>query len=254
MSSNNINNLPLPYGWVEQRSPDGHRFYVDTKANPPRSIWTHPYEDEQYLHEHPDVREKMRTSISNQELRSSRSDHKQSNYDDRDTRRHSYNGQSSSSSRSPGHNRGFFGKLKDKAIGTTEERQAEKARAAQIQEQRRQQRLAQQQAYYNQAQYAPPPQQYGNRYGGYGGTYGSGGLGGLGGMSGRRTGGMGMGGMALPLIGGMAGGLLLGEALGDFGGGGFDNGGFGGGGFDGGGFGGGGFDGGGFDNGGGGGF
>ncbi|KAJ3928311.1 MAG: hypothetical protein NXY57DRAFT_1021743 [Lentinula lateritia] len=132
MSSNNINNLPLPYGWVEQRSPDGHRFYVDTKANPPRSIWTHPYEDEQYLHEHPDVREKMRTSISNQELRSSRSDHKQSNYDDRDTRRHSYNGQSSSSSRSPGHNRGFFGKLKDKAIGTKEERQAEKARAAQV--------------------------------------------------------------------------------------------------------------------------
>lgn len=87
-------------------------FKVDTKANPPRSIWTHPYEDEQYLHEHPDVREKMRTSISNQELRSSRSDHKQSNYDDRDTRRHSYNGQSSSSSRSPGHNRGFFGKVR----------------------------------------------------------------------------------------------------------------------------------------------
>ncbi|GAW06010.1 hypothetical protein LENED_007902 [Lentinula edodes] len=253
MSSNNINDLPLPYGWVEQRSPDGHRFYVDTKANPPRSIWTHPYEDEQYLHEHPDVREKMRTSTSNQELRSSRSDIKQSNYDDRDARRHSYNGQSSSS-KIPGHNRGFFGKLKDKAIGTKEERQAEKARAAQLQEQRRQQRLAQQQAYYNQAQYAPPPQQYSNRYGGYGDTYGSGGLGGLGGMSGRRTGGMGMGGMALPLIGGMAGGLLLGEALGDFGGGGFDNGGFGGGGFDGGGFGGGGFDGGGFDNGGGGGF
>jgi hypothetical protein len=32
---------------------------VDTKANPPRSIWTHPYEDEVFLREHPDVHEKV---------------------------------------------------------------------------------------------------------------------------------------------------------------------------------------------------
>ncbi|KAJ3721562.1 hypothetical protein C8R42DRAFT_667804 [Lentinula raphanica] len=233
-SSNNYQDLPLPYGWIEQYH-EGHRYYVDTKANPPRSIWVHPYEDEQYLREHPDVREKVRPS-SSQGLNS-----KKPSYNDEErTRRHSYNGESS---RAPkGAKRGFFGKLKDKAIGTKEEREAEKVRMAQLQEQRRQQRLAQQQAYYSQAQYAPPPQQYGNRYGGYGGGYGYGsGMGGMGGMGGRRTGGM--GGMALPLIGGMAGGLLLGEALDDFGGGGFGNGGFDNGGFDGGGF-----DGGGFDN------
>ncbi|KAJ4002475.1 hypothetical protein F5050DRAFT_26719 [Lentinula boryana] len=209
-SSNNIQDIPLPYGWKKQYHESGHPYYVDTKSNPPRSIWTHPYEDEQYLREHPDAREKVRP-LSSQGLGSQ----KQS-LNEKETRRHSYNGQSS---KAPiGHKRGFFGKLKDKAIGTKEEREAEKARMAQLQEQRRQQRLAQQQAYYSQAQYAPPPQQYGNRYGGNGygtGMGGIGGMSGMGGMGGRRTGGMG----------------------------GFDNGGFNGGGFDGGGF-----DGGGFDN------
>jgi hypothetical protein len=41
---------PLPPGWVRQFDPtEGHQFFVDTKANPPRSIWTHPYDDEEFL-------------------------------------------------------------------------------------------------------------------------------------------------------------------------------------------------------------
>jgi hypothetical protein len=40
----------LPQGWVRQfDASSGHQFFVDTKANPPRSIWQHPYDDEQYL-------------------------------------------------------------------------------------------------------------------------------------------------------------------------------------------------------------
>ena len=35
---------------------NGQTSQVDTNVNPPRSIWVHPYEDAQYLHEHPDVR------------------------------------------------------------------------------------------------------------------------------------------------------------------------------------------------------
>ncbi|KAJ7900205.1 hypothetical protein B0H14DRAFT_2672715, partial [Mycena olivaceomarginata] len=51
---------PLPYGWISQvDSGSGHTFYVDTKATPPRSIWVHPLDDEQYLREHPEVREKQ---------------------------------------------------------------------------------------------------------------------------------------------------------------------------------------------------
>jgi hypothetical protein len=57
-----------------------------------------------------------------------------------DQRRHSYGGESGqrvegaagSSSNSGQKKRGLFGKLKDKAIGTKEEREAEKKRAAEV--------------------------------------------------------------------------------------------------------------------------
>lgn len=43
-------NRPLPPGWIRQFDPkEQHQFFVDTKANPPRSIWIHPYDDEQFL-------------------------------------------------------------------------------------------------------------------------------------------------------------------------------------------------------------
>ena len=43
-------NRPLPEGWVRSFDPDNsHQFYVDTKADPPRSIWHHPHDDDQYL-------------------------------------------------------------------------------------------------------------------------------------------------------------------------------------------------------------
>lgn len=41
---------PLPDGWVRQYDGShGHQFFVDTRANPPRSIWHHPYDDREYL-------------------------------------------------------------------------------------------------------------------------------------------------------------------------------------------------------------
>jgi len=41
---------PLPEGWIRQWDPESkHHFYVDTKANPPRTIWNHPYEDREWL-------------------------------------------------------------------------------------------------------------------------------------------------------------------------------------------------------------
>ena len=40
----------LPEGWVRQYDETSHhQFFVDTKADPPRSTWHHPYDDEQYL-------------------------------------------------------------------------------------------------------------------------------------------------------------------------------------------------------------
>ena len=41
---------PLPSGWLRQYDPEhGHQYFVDTNADPPRSIWQHPYDDEQYM-------------------------------------------------------------------------------------------------------------------------------------------------------------------------------------------------------------
>ena len=109
---------------------------MDTKASPPRAIWVHPYEDEQFLREHPDIRsrlEKERPSNAPPPYSS---------------RRHSFSGSPSGShltvpeqtaaapsrsqpgtpsmAQSQSAPRGFFGKLKDKAIGTKEEREAKR--------------------------------------------------------------------------------------------------------------------------------
>ncbi|KAF2115580.1 hypothetical protein BDV96DRAFT_612814 [Lophiotrema nucula] len=41
---------PLPPGWIRQfDTKERHQYFVDTKANPPRSIWTHPYDDPDFL-------------------------------------------------------------------------------------------------------------------------------------------------------------------------------------------------------------
>ncbi|THV50855.1 hypothetical protein BGAL_0133g00130 [Botrytis galanthina] len=40
----------LPPGWIRQYDTESnHQFFVDTRQNPPRSIWRHPYDDDEYL-------------------------------------------------------------------------------------------------------------------------------------------------------------------------------------------------------------
>ncbi|KAI0788535.1 hypothetical protein C8Q75DRAFT_807746 [Abortiporus biennis] len=241
----------LPPGWVQQFDKHtNHPFWVDSNAKPPRAIWVHPYEDEQFLNDHPDIRQRLSNedSVTPNDAPPPYS-----------PRRHSYSGSSTgvgssnarlaesqphtpdprSKSQTGQKHRGFFGKMKDKAIGTKEEREEakrqEKILMQKEMEQRRQQRLADPYG-MSSSMYGPPsgyPYGYGSGLGGYGGM---GGLGsrGYGGGYGRSGygGGFGGGGIGLPLLGGLAGGLILGEALdGGFGGGGFgggfDNGGFG---------------------------
>ncbi|KAI8981262.1 hypothetical protein BD414DRAFT_579327 [Trametes punicea] len=260
-------NEPLPEGWVREWDPSTkHPFWVDTKAQPPRSIWVHPYEDEQFLREHPDIRDRLARENGGTPTDAP---------PPYSPRRHSFHGTSSGSHLSvptndrrpsisqpstPSHERGFFGKLKDKAIGTKEEREAKRqeekrrqeAYLRQLAEQRRlqQERMQQQRVsspfggygafnqgpVYSQPVYAAPA---GNPWS-IGGGFGSSRYGGRSGFG---------GGIGMPLLAGAAGGLLLGDLLdgpgfgggwgGGWGGPGWDNGGFGGGGFDGGGFGGG---------------
>ncbi|KAJ1018137.1 hypothetical protein NDA16_005003 [Ustilago loliicola] len=60
---------PLPKGWIRQYDPSTHHnFFVDTLANPPRSIWVHPYDDEQYQREHPDQVRRERERIQKEHM------------------------------------------------------------------------------------------------------------------------------------------------------------------------------------------
>jgi len=236
---------PLPFGWVKEvDQSSGRSFYVDTKATPPRSIWTHPYEDDEYLKAHPDVREKVKTN----RFGGSEPDLPPPSFEE-SQRRHSFGeGRPSSSQQSrptsmpvagSSKPRGPIGTLKDQLFGTKEERKADKLRRKEQdrlrreaqQQQIQQENLARQQYYASQQSQCGNDPRFGGGYdrgfgGGYDPRFGGPGYGGGFGSNSRRRGG---GGIGLPLLGGLAGGLLLGDILdGGFGGGGFD-GGFGGG-------------------------
>ncbi|PAV22272.1 WW Rsp5 WWP domain containing [Pyrrhoderma noxium] len=242
----------LPDGWIKEfdRNYNAY-FYVDTKASPPRSIWVHPYKDEQFLNEHPEVRKRLEAGASPPpsytsysapsgpppalERRGSSTAGSSSMSQDGDT---------STNSKDKG-KRGFFGKIKDKAIGTKEEREAAKREEQRVAEERRrilaaERQQRQQHMYYDQQQRYQQQGGYGQQYGvPQGGYYGGGAPAGYGpGYPGQtyypvqqqqqqRRSGLG-GGMALPLLGGLAGGLLLGEAIDGFDGGDFGGGDFGG--------------------------
>jgi hypothetical protein len=250
---------------------------VDTKAEPPRSIWTHPYEDPQYLAEHPNVKEKIDSMLRQAEAKRAGEELRDPN-PPMPARRASFAGRGNDDmgagpsagsaaviDSKAAKKRGFFGKMKDKAIGTKEEREAykremarvstsprgqvlasdahrciqieaerrkhreEALRLQRIEYQKQQEEYARQQAqfasqrqqYYQQAgpsqyqqQYGPPPgmpygygqsQYYQRQQSGFGGR-------GLGGGS-FGGGGFGGAGAGLGLLGGLAGGLLLGDLI-----------------------------------------
>ncbi|THH06948.1 hypothetical protein EW145_g3725 [Phellinidium pouzarii] len=229
----------IPDGWVKEYDERYQQhYYVDTRATPPRSIWVHPYQDEQYLREHPSLREKLARQRSSEFAPPPGPPLKQDRPPSyRNESSGSFPGSSVGNTRDGSHDRerkSFLGKLKDKAIGTKEEREAARLaekREAELRRQRQMAAQAQQQQYGQRAYYNQPPQQGYGQPGyaqGYAPgpqyqqqTYAP--------QAARRPGMMGgMGGMALPLIGGLAGGLLLGDALDGFGGDGGDFGGDGG--------------------------
>jgi hypothetical protein len=124
---------PLPAGWVRQYdTSEGHQFFVDTKANPPRSIWHHPYDDDEYLR-----------TLSSEEREHLQESDKLPSHKLHDGESTDEEGSSTSQRPSaelpprPGAgdrrpSKGGFGtKLKDKLTGTTkEERQRQRAQRA----------------------------------------------------------------------------------------------------------------------------
>ncbi|KAL8835898.1 MAG: hypothetical protein Q9170_003125 [Blastenia crenularia] len=268
---------PLPPGWIRQYDPENqHQFFCDTTREPPRSIWHHPYDDEEYLNTlTPQERQRIQNSLqvpSHDDIAAESSDEDRDDHPPPNRAPANPTITPSTSQQQKDSGASSFGrKLKDKLTGTTHE---------QREEQRRQRAIAEQEMYerHRQLRHAmveamrtgqpqpvgkdrngkdvyiePPPTAHGPRSGGYGyspysqGVYGNPNARFIrpanpyGRPYGRGYG----GGYGLPLAGGLAGGFLLGSALGgdyggdDYGGGDYGGGGFGGGDFGGGGFGGG---------------
>ena len=262
---------PLPQGWIRQYDSDSHhQFFVDTTREPPRTIWQHPYDDDEYMNSlDPKERQKIKSSLqvpSHDDMAAESSDEDRDDHPPPPTAATHATPSSSQQQQQqqPKGAAGFGRKLKDKLTNTTHE---------QREEQRRQRAIAEQEAYERHRQlrqamvdamrsgqpqhvgkdrngrdiYIEPPQAGNMPSGGYGyspyaqGVYGNPNArfirpaNAYGRPYGRGYG----GGYGLPLAGGLMGGLLLGDMMGggfggdyggDFGGGGFGGGDFGGGG------------------------
>lgn len=246
-------NRPLPKGWIRQFDPDHHhQFYVDTTKEPPRSIWVHPYDDEDYLRSLPsEERERIEQESMGRGHPTSKEDVIASHTDDEED----HAGPSSSTSapgelpprpgdKGKGKERSFGRKFKDKLTGTThEEREQQRARRAEQERQMYENHLRVRRAMGEAARtgqpqwvgkdgdgkdiYIEPPMYQGGYYGRGSYGYDPYSRGGIyttpdaryirpPGPYGRPMGAGYGGGYGLPLMvgGGLMGGLLLGGALG----------------------------------------
>lgn len=125
---------PLPEGWVRTFDPESeHQFFVDTSKDPPRSIWTHPYDDDEYLRTlSSEERERIqedsvsgRTHPSHEDIIHDYTDEEEGQRDAELPPRP----QKQQEQNEPGGAKGFGRKLKDKLTGTThEERKIQRAK------------------------------------------------------------------------------------------------------------------------------
>lgn len=133
---------PLPKGWVRTFDPQSqHQFFVDTRKDPPRSIWHHPYDDDEYLSTlSSDERERIEHESMGRGKQPSKADIMASHSDeDEEAHNHHYGSGNTAAELPPrpdggkgkGKAKGFGRKLKDKLTGTTaEQREAERQRRA----------------------------------------------------------------------------------------------------------------------------
>jgi len=253
-------NRPLPKGWVRTFDPtNSHQFFVDTTKDPPRSIWVHPYDDDEYLSTlSTEERERIEQESMGRGHPPSKADILAGDTDDEDDHHPTASSSAHHDQDLPprvggkGKGKQTFGrKLKDKLTGMThEERAEERKRRAEEEQRMYEQHLRIRQAMSRAAQTGQPqllgkdkdgkdlyiePPSYAGGYGGaYPGGYNPYGSGGIYTTPNaryirpsnpyNRPNGMGYGGgygLPLALGGGLMGGMLLGDmAMGGFGGGG----------------------------------
>lgn len=125
----------LPKGWVRQYDDQHHhQFFVDTTKDPPRSIWHHPYDDEDYLSSlTPKEREQIRLEHKSVSMKPEDADLSEEDRAGPSSRPHAVHGTSAASSSTEPTGASKLGrKLKDKLTSSThEEREAQRLKRQQ---------------------------------------------------------------------------------------------------------------------------
>jgi hypothetical protein len=226
----------LPPGWVRSFDAESqHQFFVDTESNPPRSIWVHPYDDDEFLSTlSPEERKKytrMKRTVTLEDMAAEDSDDEGTHHNDSASR-----GKSTEPQLTGIHK--FSRKLKDKVTGTTHtEREKQRVRRAEQERQAYLAHLRARQALMKAIQTGEPQFLYKNQRGeevyvmppnggyaprgGFGynpyarGPYGNPGMGYMRPAApyGRPYGYGYGGGVGLPIAAGLLGGTILGGAL-----------------------------------------
>ncbi|KAF2211969.1 hypothetical protein CERZMDRAFT_42137 [Cercospora zeae-maydis SCOH1-5] len=230
---------PLPEGWVRSYDPQNqHQFFVDTTKDPPRSIWHHPHDDDEYLNT---LSGEERERVEQENYIHAPSDDEEDDYLPQHYQKQTGNASSSTAShaelppRPDGKDDGkgkqklsFGRKLKDKVTGMSHEEREAARRQREEEERKAYEMHVKVRAAMQRAAETGQPQLIGKDREGrdiymepprppYAGGYGMGGgygyspyqppYGGYG--YGRPYG----GGMAMPLAGGLLGGALIGGLL-----------------------------------------
>ena len=227
---------PLPEGWVRQYDPtENHQFFVDTKADPPKSYWEHPLDVPEVV--------KSLSSEEREKLQEEENKMRRHSADHSEDEQFPPNlpARPSGSKETSAQKKSFGEKLKDKVTGSThDERVQDRARRAEEEREYYEAHMKLRQA-MQQAQITGQPQFFAKDKNGkdiyieppgygYGGGYGPRGYGvnpysggpyanpnarfiRPGGPYGRPYGAYPGGGLGFPVAGGLLGGLLLGGLL-----------------------------------------
>lgn len=236
----------LPPGWVRQYdSKNSHQFFVDTRANPPRSIWHHPYDDETFLSTlSMEERERISGLAPNKaDINAESTDDEQDHYAQPSNPAVSPTASAPEVHYGQGKKATFGRRMKDKLTGTTHEervvqrqqRGEQERRAYELHLQLRQamtraMQTGEPQFVFKDQEgrdiYIEPPGGMQGPYGGRAYGYNPYAQGPYADPNARfikpsgpygRPGGLGYGGgVGLPIMGGLLGGMLLGGALGSF--------------------------------------
>lgn len=124
---------PLPDGWVRSFDPQAkHQYFVDTKVDPPRAIWHHPFDDEDYMDSvSPEERQRIKRLArhpSHHDVAAETTDEEDDSHKHLHSDANHHGAASGSGATTSQPKRSLGRKMKDKLTGTTHDERASERR------------------------------------------------------------------------------------------------------------------------------